>query len=143
MGRKTGLQVHNLPGLRTFRRELRGHLTPAEAKLWTLLKQAQLEGRKFRRQHSVSGYILDFYCPSERLAIELDGAGHYTASAREYDRERDLFLAHFGIKVLRFENRLVFERTTAVLMEIKKHFGWGDANHPAPLGHPSLVKEGS
>jgi very-short-patch-repair endonuclease len=47
-------------------------MTPAEAKLWTRLSRKQLEGRKLRRQHSIDGYILDFYCPSERLAVELD-----------------------------------------------------------------------
>ena len=59
---------------KTKRKKLRNNLTPAEAALWNLLKNSQLEGRKFRRQHSVGFYILDFYCPSERMAIELDGA---------------------------------------------------------------------
>lgn len=66
-----------------------------------MLKGSQLAGRKFRRQHSVANYILDFYCPSERLAVELDGAVHDSFEAQEYDRERDLFLEQFGIKVLR------------------------------------------
>ena len=95
------MRVNNLPTLRTFRKALRNHLTPAEAKLWTLLKGSQLAWRKFRRQHSVGSYILDFYCPSERLAVELDGAVHDSAEAQAYDRERDLFLEQFGIKVLR------------------------------------------
>jgi very-short-patch-repair endonuclease len=135
------LHVNNLPVLRAFRKELRGHLTPAEAKLWTLLKNSQLDGRKFRRQHSVGCYILDFYCPAERLAVELDGAAHDSASAQEYDRERDLFLSFFDIKVLRFENKLIFQQTEAVLMEIRKHFGWSN-NHPAPSGRPSLERRG-
>ncbi len=119
-----GYVLNNLPVLRTFRKELRNHLTPAEAKLWTCLKQSQLDGRKFRRQHSVGYYILDFYCPAERLAVELDGAAHDSGSAQEYDRERDLFLSYYKIKVLRFENKLVFQQTEAVLMEIKNNFGW-------------------
>ncbi len=124
--------VNNLPILRTFRKELRNHLTPAEAKLWALLKQSQLDGRKFRRQHSVGHYILDFYCPAERLAIELDGAVHDSASAHEYDRERDLFLECFGIKVLRFENKWVFQETEAILLDIKKYFGWRNLNSSTP-----------
>jgi len=116
--------INNLPLLRTFRKELRNHLTPAEAKLWSFLKQSQLNGRKFRRQHSAGYYILDFYCPAEHLAIELDGAVHSTEEAQEYDRERDIFLNSCRIKVLRFENKMVFQQTEAVLMEIKKHFGW-------------------
>ncbi|MCB1780919.1 MAG: endonuclease domain-containing protein [Candidatus Competibacteraceae bacterium] len=119
-----GYVLNNLPVLRTFRKELRNRLTPAEAKLWTYLKQSKLDGRKFRRQHSVGYYILDFYCPAERLAVELDGAAHDSESAQEYDQERDLFLSYYRIKVLRFENKWVFQQTEAVLMEIKKHFGW-------------------
>ena len=102
-------RLHNLPKLKTFRRELRNQLTPAEAKLWDYLRDKQLAGRKFRRQHSVGPFILDFYCPKEHLAIELDGQVHCSISAREYDRERDIFLAYFGILVLRFEKNAVFE----------------------------------
>ncbi len=135
-GRGLVLHVNNLPVLRTFRKELRHHLTPAEAKLWTLLKQSQLDGRKFRRQHSVGYYILDFYCPSERLAVELDGAVHDSESAQEYDRERDMFLGYYRIKVLRFENKLVFQQTEAVLMEIKNSFGWWKETTPPLQGTP-------
>lgn len=121
---RDGVRLNNLPTLRTFRKELRSHLTPAEAKLWTYLQRAQLEGRKFRRQHSVGGYILDFYCPVERLAVELDGAAHDSETARLYDEERDLFLLHCHIRVLRFENKWVFLQPDCVLAEIAKHFGW-------------------
>ncbi|WP_084435762.1 endonuclease domain-containing protein [Desulfomicrobium escambiense] len=118
------LRENNLPSLRTFRRELRKHLTPAEAKLWAHIKSSQLEGRKFRRQHSVGRYILDFYCPQERLAVELDGEVHSFVSAQERDLERDCFLNTQGIKVLRFENKVVFQDVEAVLIEIHRHFGW-------------------
>jgi len=64
-----------------------------------MLQGRQLDGRKFRRQHSVANYILDFYCPSEKLAVELDGQGHFEASQEEYDYERDLFL-----KALRYKS---------------------------------------
>lgn len=118
------LRKNNLPSLRTFRRELRKHLTPAEAKLWAHIKSSQLEGRKFRRQHSVGRYILDFYCPQERFAVELDGEVHSFVSAQERDLERDSFLNVQGIKVLRFENKVVFQDVEAVLIEIQRHFGW-------------------
>ena len=78
----------NLPPLKPRRRELRTYGTSAEAALWNLLKKRQLRGRKFRRQHSVGRYILDFYCPSERLAIELDGAHHYTPAGQDHDARR-------------------------------------------------------
>ncbi|MEQ8908770.1 MAG: DUF559 domain-containing protein [Vicingaceae bacterium] len=115
--------LNNLPYLKTFRKTLRNNLTPAEAQLWKLLKGKQLDGRKFRRQHSVANYILDFYCPEERLAIELDGQGHFEATQAEYDRERDLFLENVGIRVLRFENKWVWDRPEALLEQVKSYFG--------------------
>src|SRR5215470_7411657 len=63
---------HNRPYIQDRRTNLRRRLTPAEATLWKALQSSKLDGRKFRRQHSVGNYILDFYCDSERLAIELD-----------------------------------------------------------------------
>jgi very-short-patch-repair endonuclease len=131
--------LNNLPHLKTFRKELRNNLTPAEAKLWTLLKGKQL-GRKFRSQFSVGNYILDFYCPSENLAIELDGQGHFEATQAEYDAERDLFLLHTGIKVLRFENKLVWDNPEGLLGEIKKNFGW-KAKNPSVLRTAPLEGE--
>ncbi|HEX6124608.1 MAG TPA: endonuclease domain-containing protein [Pyrinomonadaceae bacterium] len=118
------MNLNNLPTLRTFRKTLRSNLTPAEARLWSMLKNSQLEGRKFRRQHSFCGYILDFYCPSEKLGIELDGEVHVNERAAEYDYERRLFLKYFGIRILRFENKYVFEESVAVLDRIRESFGW-------------------
>jgi len=118
-----GFKINNLPYLKTFRKDLRNNLTPAEAKLWTMLKGKQMEGRKFRQQHSVANYILDFYCPEERIAIELDGQGHFEATQAEYDSERDLFLESFGIKVLRFENKWVWDNPDGLLDEVKSYFG--------------------
>ena len=117
------MHLNNLPNLRTFRKTLRSNLTPAEARLWSLLKNSQLEGRKFRRQHSFSGYILDFYCSSEKLGIELDGEVHFNERAAQYDHERGLFLLYFGVRVLRFENKWVFEDPDWVLGSIKTAFG--------------------
>ena len=76
---------HTRPYLQTFRTKLRSNLTPAEATLWRMLKGSKLQGRKFRRQHSVANYILDFYCPAERLAVELDGQVHRDERAAVYD----------------------------------------------------------
>jgi very-short-patch-repair endonuclease len=122
--KRSKTDIHTLPELRTFRTELRKHLTPAEARFWTIVKNSQLDGRKFRRQHSVGRYILDFYCPSERLGIELDGKVHFHDAAREYDYERKLFLEYFGIKVIRFENKLVFEEEEFLIGNIQNCFGW-------------------
>lgn len=112
-------QIHNRIELKHKRRNLRNNSTSAEATLWNHLKGSQLEGKKFRRQHSVGFYILDFYCPAERLCIELDGAEHYTGSGMTYDEERTLFLKSLNIRVLRFENKEVFEALESVLDRIK------------------------
>ena len=113
------------PSPRTRARQLRLTLTPAEARLWKYLQSRQLAGRKFRRQHSVGPYILDFYCPRERLAVELDGAAHDHEQAAERDEARTRYLASLGIKVVRFENRDVMSNLEGVLQVIKDCFGVG------------------
>jgi very-short-patch-repair endonuclease len=110
--------IHNIKRLKKHRRELRSGKTPAEAKLWKCLQRSQL-GLKFRRQHSVGNYILDFYCPEKRLAIELDGDGHFNPLAEEYDTDRDAFLRRHGITVMRFENQRVFDDLDSILGSIK------------------------
>ena len=104
------------------RKSLRSNLTPAEATLWRILKGKQLQGKKFRRQFSVGAYILDFYCPQEKLAIELDGAHHYTEQGMAHDKVRDEFLAQHDIRVLRIENKNVFENQDQVIILIESCF---------------------
>lgn len=116
-------KTHNRSNRKEFRRSLRSNLTPAEAQLWTLLKDAQLEGRKFRRQHSVGPYILDFYCPAERLAFELNGDTHRGLLAQERDARREKFISDQGVKILSFENKLVFESPEYILDRISESFG--------------------
>ncbi|WP_412467871.1 endonuclease domain-containing protein [Pedobacter sp. KLB.chiD] len=115
------MAIHNLKYLKNKRKELRNNLTPAEATMWMYLQNSRL-GRKFRRQHSVGNYILDFYCPSEKLAIEVDGSSHDDYSAEMYDKQRTDFLNNKGITVIRFNNLDVFESEELVCGEIKKHF---------------------
>src|SRR4030042_973764 len=114
-------KIHNIKLFKEKRKHLRNTLTPSEAKLWFLLKDSQLENRKFRRQHSVGPYVLDFYCPSEKLCIELDGVAHFTDSGYEYDTARTEYLTTLNIRVIRFENRDVFENTEGVLEEIRRN----------------------
>jgi very-short-patch-repair endonuclease len=79
-------QINNKKELKLFRKNLRNNSTSAEATLWGYLQNRQLEGRKFRRQHSIENYILDFFCPSEKLAIELDGNDHFTGYGQTHDK---------------------------------------------------------
>ena len=100
------------------RKILRNHSTSAEAVLWRLLKNKQIEGLKFRRQHSIGPYIVDFYCPALKLAIELDGDVHNRQL--EHDEQRTCYLQKNNIEVLRFENRTVFENAELIIDEIKR-----------------------
>ena len=110
--------IHNRYELKEVRRNLRRKATPAEICLWKLLKGKQLKGVKFRRQHSVGCYVIDFYCATLRLAIELDGAHHFTEGGRKHDEARTQYLNSLNIKVIRFENKLLLEREDFVLEEI-------------------------
>lgn len=111
-------QVNNKPNLKEIRRELRNNATSAVAELWKYIKCRQLAGKRFRRQFSVNYYILDFYCPEEKLAVELDGAHHFTEEGLERDLVRTCELETHGIRVLRFENNLVFTDLQHVLDKI-------------------------
>jgi len=113
---------HNRSELKSTRKALRNSLTSAEATLWRALQNSQLDGRKFRRQHSIGNYVLDFYCPAERLAVELDGQGHFTVSGETSDTERIAFLQTMLIRVVRFENKMVFEQIEFVLEAIRQAF---------------------
>jgi len=110
--------IHNNPEMKLLRKNLRNDATPAEQKLWRMLKQCGLGSYKFRRQHSVGRYIVDFYCASHRLAIELDGDSHFTDEAIEYDGERTRLLNSLNIRVLRFLNTDVHENLDAVCERI-------------------------
>ncbi len=115
-------KIHTLSALKEKRTAIRKNLTPAEATLWTALKNSQLNNRKFIRQHSIEHYIADFYCPSEKLIIELDGQGHFTPEAAEYDTQRTKRLNELGFTIVRFENKLVFQDFPGVLNHIASHF---------------------
>ena len=114
--------IHNRKYLLQRRKDLRNGSTSAEACLWKFLQRNQLEGRKFRRQHSIENYIVDFYCSSEELIVELDGAVHLDFATQNYDYERQQKLEILGFKVLRFENKEVFENLDGLLNEIKENF---------------------
>ena len=102
-------------------KKLRRKETEAEQKLWSLLRNRQLKGKKFRRQHAITKYIVDFYCHECKLAIELDGYHHKNDDVKEYDKARTALLNEYGITVLRFWNEEVIEETEVVLEKIALH----------------------
>lgn len=106
------------PEVETAARELRRDLTEAESVLWQALRGGQLGGLKFRRQHPVGQFILDFYCSSHKLAVELDGAIH--EGQTEYDAARTRQLESHGYRVLRFRNEEVLADLDSVLKRISE-----------------------
>ncbi len=116
-------RLHNKKELKETRKKFRRNATSAEAVLWKMLKNKQIQGLKFRRQHSVSKLILDFYCPEKNLAIELDGEHHAILGKETLDLKRDNFLKSLGIEILRFENKIVFEDPELIIEEIIKAAG--------------------
>jgi very-short-patch-repair endonuclease len=99
-------------------RRLRRDQTPEEKQLWRALRAGRFAGFKFRRQHPVGKYILDFYCASARLALELDGFGHGNPAQREHDLARQQRLALEGIEELRYWNHQWRRNQTGILLEI-------------------------
>ncbi|MET0398287.1 MAG: endonuclease domain-containing protein [Longimicrobiaceae bacterium] len=102
-------------------RELRGELTPAEERLWSFLRRKQLDGLRFRRQHPVGRFIVDFFCPSHRLCVEVDGAVH--ESQVERDAERTAVLSAAGYRMVRVRNEEVLKDLPSVLQRIREAAG--------------------
>jgi very-short-patch-repair endonuclease len=99
-------------------RELRKTQTPAEAKLWSILRNRGLNGYKFKRQTTIGSFIVDFSCSDAKLVIELDGGQHL--EQEEYDMQRTSFLESQGYRVLRFWNNDVINNIEAVIISIQQ-----------------------
>jgi very-short-patch-repair endonuclease len=91
----------------------------AEIVLWSRLKSKALNGHKFRRQYSVGKFVIDFYCPRLKLAIEVDGDSHFSNESEPYDKVRRDFIESFGISFLRFTNKEIYENLGEVLAKIE------------------------
>ncbi len=109
--------IHNIKKLFYRRKELINNATPQEILLWNKLKNSQL-GVKFRRQHSIGGYITDFYCPLKKIVIEIDGSQHFEKENMEYDKIRSEYFEGLDIKVLRFTNAEINTNMDGVLLKI-------------------------
>lgn len=110
--------VHNIKIKEYARKLLRKSATPQEIILWSHLRKKQL-GYKFRRQHSIGKYIVDFYCTEKKLIIELDGWQHREENNGGYDIERTNFLESLGCKVLRFWNNEINKNIGGVVLKIE------------------------
>jgi very-short-patch-repair endonuclease len=107
-----------MPEIGRAAQALRREMTPAEHRLWQAIRNRQLGGLRFRCQHAVGPFILDFYCPSHRLVVELDGNVHDARA--EYDEARTQQLTSYGYRVLRFRNDEVFTDLPSVLERIRR-----------------------
>ncbi|MBK9760888.1 MAG: DUF559 domain-containing protein [Flavobacteriales bacterium] len=112
----------NRKDLKEVRRSLRSNATSSEAVLWSSLSGSKLDGRKFRRQYGIGPLVLDFYCPSERLCVELDGSVHHDPTVSMNDQWRDEQLKALGIRTVRIENVELLANLDGVLDLIRKHF---------------------
>ena len=115
------MNYSNHPATKEYRQLLRRTETPTEQMLWSRLKEKQLDGYRFRQQHGYGPYVLDFYCPSLRLCIELDGDVHEEERVRTQDEERTEFLCEQRIHVLRFRNEDVETDVDGVLNRIREY----------------------
>lgn len=106
------------PSTKRAAMKLRKEMTPAEVILWKALRARRFSGYKFRRQHPVGRFILDFYCAECHLAVEVDGDSHLQQLA--YDKYREEHLAMYGYRVLRFRNDEVLTDLTFVLTSIEQ-----------------------
>jgi very-short-patch-repair endonuclease len=104
--------------LKQRRRELRRNQTEAEKTFWDHVRNRQFYGMRFFRQYSIGPYILDFYCPTMKLAVELDGGQHNQYDSKEYDTVRSEYLKAQGIEVMRFWNHEVLIDTGGVLIRL-------------------------
>ncbi|NWG03956.1 MAG: endonuclease domain-containing protein [Syntrophaceae bacterium] len=110
--------LRNDPALKQRRRELRRNQTDVEKALWAHLRNKQFYGMKFFRQYSIGPYILDFYCPTIKLAVELDGGQHNLSENKKFDETRSEHLNSKGIKIVRFWDNEVLLDMDSVLTEL-------------------------
>ena len=130
--------VKNDPDMRARAHRLRRDATDAERALWRRLRAKQLDGLKFRRQHVIGRFIVDFYCHECRLAVELDGGQHGEAGQRRRDDARTAFLESRGVAVLRYSNLEALRETGAVLEDLRRRA----AARRLPSPGPSRKREG-
>ncbi|MGX5173711.1 endonuclease domain-containing protein [Aliikangiella sp. IMCC44653] len=111
--------IFNKKKYKALRTLLRKQQTFQENILWGKIRGRQL-GFKFRRQHGIGNYIVDFYCPENKLVIEIDGDSHFNHESVKKDHKRDTYLKSIGITVLRFTNLDITENIDSVLEKIKQ-----------------------
>jgi very-short-patch-repair endonuclease len=130
MGVRKALHRYGLVVVTPRAQGLRRRETPWEAELWKALRDRRDDGIKFRRQHPIGPYVVDFYCAEHKLVIELDGSQHRQRQGKALDAERDEELSRLGLTVLRFPNET---SVLAILAALAHHL---PARHPRLSAQP-------
>ena len=120
-----------------LKRRLRSDMTGPEIRLWSRLRARQLQGLKFRRQHGIGAYIVDFYCPEQSLVIEIDGDSHADAAQIVKDKQREKYLQSLGLRVIRYINDDVVKNLDGVLEGLAERLSSGSTSP-----RPSLRRRG-
>ena len=105
------------------KRLLRSEMTSSERRLWSRLRAKQFFGLKFRRQHGIGPYIVDFYCPERLMVIEVDGDVHAEESRKQKDQQREKNLRNLGLQIVRYTNDEILNRLDGVLEDLKIKLG--------------------
>ena len=120
-----------------IKRRLRSNMTGPETRLWSALRARQLQGMKFRRQHGIGPYIVDFYCPEQSLVIEVDGDSHANADQIVRDQLRDKYFQSLGLRVIRYFNNDIVKNLAGVLEDLAEKLASGSTSP-----RPSLRRRG-
>ena len=129
--------VYNQLFKKDHRKELRNRMTKAEVYFWNLVQGRAIDGIKFRRQFSIDQYILDFYAPSIKLAVEIDGGYHDLPEVQEYDKRREDHIRSYDITFLRFSNDDLFQDQDGVVVRLRARIAEFNSD-----SLPLLTKEG-
>ena len=123
--------IRGQAGYLDLKRRLRSDMTGPETRLWAKLRARQLRGLKFRRQHGIGPYIVDFYCPEQSLVIEVDGDSHADADQMLKDQLRDRYLQSLGLRVIRYFNDDIVKNLDGVLEDLAEKLSSGSTS-PCP-----------
>ena len=123
--------VGGIPQHLKQKRRLRSEVTKAELLLWSKLRGCQFHSLKFRRQHGIGSYIVDFYCPDRLLVIEIDGDIHAQGNRKKMDCQREAYLTTLGLKAIRYPNDDVLNNLDGVLQDLENKI-FSDSTSPCP-----------
>jgi very-short-patch-repair endonuclease len=129
--------IRGQPDYLDIKRRLRSNMTGPEARLWSRLRARQLQGLKFRRQHGIGPYIVDFYCPEQSLVIEVDGDSHADADQVVKDKQREQYLQSLGLRVIRYINDDIVKNLGGILEDLAERIS---SRSTSP--RPSLPRRG-